>query len=277
MLWDRFVCATPTPPVRRLFRQVFTVERCTATALSDAARSKHIVSMNSRNEFSQSALLSCWCTSLAFSLEFLRNWWCISWMYLCVCDVCVHVCVCVASRQRRNMAAFGGMHRTQIPFESCYGDEDDGRRRRLLPVARNTNDILALDAMYALNAITRMCAQLQCERISGLQLCARCSRSAPLATAPTKTTSTTTSDGKRINYVILCTRNNLFHWKTIWQICAAAAAAASLCHSPKGTCACRNWTEMQRICTELVSLLSCGAQNECMYRKLIEIFKYIFN
>lgn len=30
-----------------------------------AARSKHIVSMNSRNEFSQSALLSCWCTSLA--------------------------------------------------------------------------------------------------------------------------------------------------------------------------------------------------------------------
>lgn len=89
-------------------------------------------------------------------------------IYVCAMFACM--CVCVASRQRRNMAAFGGMHRTQIPFESCYGsgggDEDDGRRR-LLPVARNTNDILALDAMYALNAITRMCAQLQCERISG--------------------------------------------------------------------------------------------------------------
>lgn len=56
-----------------------------------AAISKHIVSMNSCNEFSQSALLSCWCTSLAFLLEFLRNWWCI-WGsgYLATC---VRVCV----------------------------------------------------------------------------------------------------------------------------------------------------------------------------------------
>lgn len=129
---------------------------------------------------------------------------------LYVCDVCV----ASRHRQRRSMAAFDGMHRTQIPLVSCYSsgdDDDDGCE--LLPVARSTNDILALDAMYALNAITRMCAQLQCERILGLQPCTRYSRFAPLASTPTKTTSTTvkTSDGKRINYVILCTRNNLFH------------------------------------------------------------------
>lgn len=175
------------------------------------AISKHIVSMNSGDVvLSQSALLSFWCTSLAFSLvEFLRNWWCIR--------VCV--CVCFCARQWYSLSSIRSRHRGWKKGTDCIR----GRWRAtptLPPFAWMVFSVL--DAEYALNAITRMCAQLQCVCVrAGARLCSAMLTIRSLHWQPLRQHDDDDfwwKTHKLCNFML--TRNNSFLWKTIRANCA---------------------------------------------------------